>query len=233
LGLLVAPSGAGFAIGIAALLLFMARTPLKAVLVDRWRHRQTDRARLALVVGAGELVVVAILGVIAIVTAEAPFWWPLLVALPLVVVELWFDMRSRSRRLVPELAGSVGVGSVAASVALAGGTGSRIAAGLWLLMAARSVAAIAFVRVQLLRAKGQRHRVGHSDLGQAVTTGAVVVGWASGLLPWMAMAAIGCVAVFAVVMVRRPPVAAVMLGAQQVVIGLGIVMAVGLAVVAP
>ena len=75
--------------------------------------------------------------------------------------------------------------------------------------------------------------MGHSDLGQAVATGAVVVGWASGLLPWIAVAAIGFVAVFAVTMVRRPPAAVVVLGAQQVAIGLSIVVAVGLAVVAP
>ena len=39
LGLLVAPSWAGAALGIAAFLAFLVRTPLKLVLVDRWRGR--------------------------------------------------------------------------------------------------------------------------------------------------------------------------------------------------
>ncbi len=60
----------------------------------------------------------------------ARFWWPLLAAAPLVAIKLWFDMRSRSRRLLPELAGTVGIGSVAAETALA--------LGLWVAVAARA-----------------------------------------------------------------------------------------------
>ena len=47
LGLLVAPSIAGAAIGLAAFLAFLVRTPLKTVLVDRVRHRELDRDRVA------------------------------------------------------------------------------------------------------------------------------------------------------------------------------------------
>ena len=48
LGLLVAWSWPGAALGVAAMLAFVARTPLKLGLVDRWRHRWLDRSRLAL-----------------------------------------------------------------------------------------------------------------------------------------------------------------------------------------
>jgi YwiC-like protein len=37
LGLLVAPSWAGAALAVAAFVAFLVRTPLKVVLVDRWR----------------------------------------------------------------------------------------------------------------------------------------------------------------------------------------------------
>ena len=60
-------------------------------------------------------------------------------------------MHSRSRRLVPEFCGAVGIAAVAASVALAGGANTRIAVGLWLVLAARSLASIPFVRVQIAR----------------------------------------------------------------------------------
>jgi hypothetical protein len=44
LGLLVAPSWAGAALAVAAFLAFLVRTPLKLVLVDRWRHRWLERS---------------------------------------------------------------------------------------------------------------------------------------------------------------------------------------------
>jgi hypothetical protein len=44
------------------------------------------------------------------------------IAAPLVATELWFDTRSRSRRLVPELAGTYGICSVAAMILLAAGS---------------------------------------------------------------------------------------------------------------
>jgi hypothetical protein len=47
LGLLVSPSVAGVALGLGALVAFLARTPLRVVLVDRWRGRDLDRTRLA------------------------------------------------------------------------------------------------------------------------------------------------------------------------------------------
>src|SRR6478736_3133505 len=47
LGLLVAPSIAGGALAVAAFLAFLLRTPLKVVLVDRRRHRELERDRLA------------------------------------------------------------------------------------------------------------------------------------------------------------------------------------------
>ena len=62
--------------------------------------------------------------------ADERFWWPLLAAAPLVAIELWFDMRSRSRRLLPELAGTVGIGSVTAVIALADGAETAMALGL-------------------------------------------------------------------------------------------------------
>ena len=55
LGLLVAPSAAGALLAIAALIAFVSRTPLKVVLVDRWRGRRLERtviaARVVLITG--------------------------------------------------------------------------------------------------------------------------------------------------------------------------------------
>ena len=230
LGLLVAPSLSGSALGLATLLVFVARTPIKVVLVDWWRHHWRQRSRLAASVAAVELVAVAVLGAIALTTAIEPFWWPMALAAPLVGVELWHDMRSRSRRLAAELAGAIGVGSMAAAIALSGGASSGVAAGLWLVMGARSVAALTFVRVQVHRVKGQEHSVWHSDLGQVVAVAIAAGGVALDVVPVPGVVAITVAALFDLFMVRRMPVKALVLGIQQVVLGLLVVVVTGLAV---
>ena len=78
---------------------------MKLVLVDRRRDRSLPRTQLALRVAIVEvllIVVLVVLVVVAALTATATSWWiPALVAAPLVAIELWYDMRSRGRRLVP------------------------------------------------------------------------------------------------------------------------------------
>ena len=63
LGLVVAWSWSGLALGVAAMLAFVARTPLKVVLVDRWRHRWLERSRVAARIAAAEFALIAVLGV--------------------------------------------------------------------------------------------------------------------------------------------------------------------------
>jgi hypothetical protein len=133
------------------MLAFLARTPLKLALVDRWRHRRLDRTRLAERVAVAEIVPLVALGGFAATRAHASFWIPLAAAAPLVAVQLRFDMVSRSRRLLPELAGSIGIAAVAASIVVADGGSGRLAAGSWAILAARAVASIPFVRLQITR----------------------------------------------------------------------------------
>jgi hypothetical protein len=223
LGLLVAPSWAGGSLAVAAILAFVVRTPLKLVLVDRWRGRWLPRTRLALAVAAVEL---GALGALAWVAGARAGWsWclPVAAATPLVAVELWFDMRSRSRRLVPELCGAVGIAAVAAAVALAGGASGRLALALWLVLAARSVAAIPFVRVQIARLRARAVRLGTSDraqlvgvliaLGAVVADTAVIAGALTVVLVAMAQAWWS----------RRPAVPAKVLGLRQLGVGLALV----------
>ena len=233
LGLIVEPSGAGLALGAAALVAFLARTPLKLALVDRRRQRALPRTRLARRIAVVELCAIALLGLIAVLTAAAPFWWPLIGAAPLIGVELWYDIRSRGRRLVPELAGSVGVAAMAPVIALAGGAGDLVAGGLWLIAAARAVAAIAFVRVQLRRSKEQPHSRWLSDGFQGLAVAAVAIGYAADAVSMPAVLAILGLALAHVVLVRRPVPKTAIIGAQQVVFGLAVVVTAGLGAVAP
>jgi hypothetical protein len=229
LGLIVAPSGAGVAIGAAAMLAFVARTPAKVVMVDTWRHRRLPRTHLAARIAAAEIaVLVSLLGV-AVATASGPFWVPLLAVVPLIGVELWFDMRSRSRRLLPELAGTIGIGGVAAAIVLAADGRAVLAAGAWLVIVARAVASLPFVHYQLRRAKQQANRRWAQDLAQAIAVVLAAVGVVLGWLPALAAMAVVALAAIQVVLARTRPPQAVVVGAQQLVFGLALVITAGLA----
>lgn len=151
LGLLVAPTWAGVAIGAAAMLAFVARTPTKIALADLRRRRVLPRTRLAAGVALVELAFLAVCAAAAVTNATGPAFVPLVAIGPLLVVELVYDIRSRGRRLVPELAGSVGIAGVAAMIALAADLPAAVAVGLWLLLAGRATTSIPWVREQVRR----------------------------------------------------------------------------------
>ena len=232
LGLIVKPSWAGVALGTVALLGFVARTPVKLVLVDRRRGRSLARTRLAGRVAVVELALAGVLLAVAATIAEAVFWWPLAAAVPLIGLELWYDMRSRSRRLVPELAGSLGVSSMAAVIVLAGGGATAVAAGLWCVAGARAVAAIPFIRRQVRRLKGQPHSRLASDVAQGAAVVAVVIAAVLQAAPVAAVVVVALMALVHMALAYLPPPPVPVLGAEQVVIGLTVVLTTALGALA-
>ena len=225
LGLLVAWSGAGVCLALAALVGFLARTPLKLAMVDASRHRTLPRTIVGPAGGGGRG------------ARCSSAWWPprsrwptggsgcrRSIAGPLVALELWFDMRSRSRRLVPELAGAVGIGSVVTMIVLADGGDARLAWGLWLVLAARTVTSIPFVRAQI----ALLHERPSPGSALVVADIAALVVAAAAVALDHALAA-GAVAVVAVVIYQRvssraPLPRAVVLGIRQMVLGLVVVL---------
>jgi hypothetical protein len=215
---------------VAALAAFLARTPLRLVLIARRRERggrtPVDPARVGL---AGRVALVECLGLGAALSLAArlaadPWWWlPGILAGPLLAVALWYDMRSLSRQLVPEVVGSIAIGSVAAMAALAGGANLGLAMGLWLIQAARVSTSIPHVRAQI-----QRLHAGPADaapmlIGDVVAillAGAAVLSEMS--LITGAFAVLGLVAVQRVT-VSRPPRPAKILGVRQAVLGFSVV----------
>lgn len=227
LGLLLAPSAAGALLGAAAMAAFLLRQPLRVVLVDHHRGRELARTRLARRVALAELCVLGALVVAAELLAESPFWWPVLAAAPLVAIELWFDMRSRSRRLAPELAGAIGVSAAAAIIVLAAGGSSTEAIGAWLILTARATTAIPFVRGQIARL---HHRdspggvlVAADLLAVALVATAVVVD-----LMFLAGAAAVTVVIALQRLTAQRPVPPKVLGMRQMALGLAVVVATAL-----
>ncbi|MEZ5140016.1 MAG: YwiC-like family protein [Acidimicrobiales bacterium] len=93
-------------------------------------------------VAAVEVAALGALVVVAAALGEPGWWWPGLVALVPGALAASYEVRSRDRRLVPELAGAVAVVAVAPMAALAGGASTSLAIGLWLVLAARSTSSI-------------------------------------------------------------------------------------------
>ena len=232
LGLLVAPGAAGVCLAVAAFVAFLARTPLKVVLVDRRRGRWLGRTQIAVVVAVGELAVLSGLIALAFALANGRFWMPALVSGPLVLVQLGFEARSRGRRLIPELAGAVGVCSVAAMIALADGESGRLAAGIWMVLAARAVTSIPHVREMIARLHNRPVRATITLVadGAAITVAAAATLTDRGLVA-------GALAVAVVVAVQRltargPVPRPAVLGMRQMAMGLAVVVATAIGVLA-
>jgi hypothetical protein len=145
LGLLVAPSWAGGAIAMGAIAAFLARHPLKLAGQDYLRGRRYPRTlvceQLAASYGLVALLLFALAPMSALVALAA--------AVPFAGAQFVFDVRNRGRALMPEMAGVIGSGAIAMSIAIAGGRPLAIAAALWLLVALRAVPSILYVRATL------------------------------------------------------------------------------------
>jgi hypothetical protein len=138
-------------------------------------------------------------------------------------VQIAYDIRSRSRRLIPEVAGPVAIGSMAAAIALAGGETARVAYGLWLVAALRAVASVVLVRAQLRRARQQPYRetpvhaVGTAALAAGISAAATAV------VPWFGAAALALLLPFGIWELRRPAVRATVVGIHQTALGIVVV----------
>lgn len=154
LGLAIAPTYAGFLIGLAAFFGFLARQPLKTAMVDHLRGRIYPRT----VVARRFFAFYAIAGVTSLAAAVAlcgpRFMIAFAAVAPLGFLQLWFDARNESRSLLPELTGPVAIAAVTPAIALAGGLTIPLAATLWALLVLRSLPTILYVRGRLRLERG-------------------------------------------------------------------------------
>lgn len=231
LGLLVAWSFQSIVLGICALTAFMARTPLKTVLVDLWRKRWLIRSSFALKILLSEIALIFVLAILVINTTESQLIWiPLTLAFPLVLIELFFSMRSRSRRLIPELAGTIGISSVVALQVLSAGLSLSLAIGMWAVVSGRAIAALGYVRTQILKIHGRNAKNWHSDVAQIVALTVVLLTYVLAEVPTVSLILIGAIALFNAFAVRRTANKAKAIGLQQMTFGASVILATGLAV---
>lgn len=170
LGLLVAPSVAGVWISLATVAAFLLKRPLKLFLTGNEPLSKPTRRRVAMYVSIAYLIVAAIGLWLGVSRAGFGVLVPLLVLFPFVVVYLLYDTRKQSKRLLPEMAGPIGLLGVAPSIALSAGDPPALAWALWAILLARTIPSILYVRARLRLERGEKIRR------------APVVGWHVGFL---------------------------------------------------
>ncbi len=149
LGLLIAPSLAGGFLALAVVGAFLIRHPLKLAFTDWRRGKRYARTALAerVILAYGVLTIIGL--VLAIALAGWEIMLPLLMAAPLVLMMLASYVQNRGRELIPELAGASALAVTASGVALAGGASSQTAFALWVILNARNIPSILYVRARL------------------------------------------------------------------------------------
>ena len=164
LGLLVAPSLAGLLIGAGAFACFLARHPIKLAIGDRRKPHVLKRTSFADRFALLYLTLAVVFFAFVVANAKKESLLPLVVAVPLVLVQLIYDGLGHSRKLIPEIAGAVAVGSISAAIALAGGWPKTTAYALWIIIACRHVPTILYLRVVLSRRRQQQQETANGPV---------------------------------------------------------------------
>ncbi len=196
LGLLVAPSAAGWMLSLATVAAFLMRQPLKLRLVDRRRGLHTARTRRATAVSGG-LAGIAAAGFGAALWQAGPaFLLPLLLALPFGAVFLYYDLTKPGRTLQAELAAPPALAFVASAMAVMDGWALPAALALWAALTLRAVPSVLYVRARIRLDRGRAP----SLLGPIAWHGAALL-VAAALVWWALLPAVVLVA-YAVLLAR-------------------------------
>ncbi len=221
LGLLVAPSAAGFAIAIATSAGFLVRHPGRIFWKNRKRLNVSPRYGLAGKIAAG-YGVIAMLGLLAAwALAGIHPLVPFVVAGPFFLVFAAYDVRHETRMLLPELLAPAAVAVSAPAIVLAAGWTWKAAFLLWILLALRSIPTVLYVRARLRQERGKPYGTAASNSahGAAVLAGGGLARF--GLTPGLAAVGLGVLFVRAVIGLSRfhRPAAPKVIGFSEVAYG--------------
>jgi hypothetical protein len=190
LGLLLAPTLAGLLLSVAATGAFLARHPFKLAVADWRRNRSSRRSVLAGRFAILYLVFSTVALALAVKIGGGDLLLPLLLAAPIVLIQLTYDSLGSSRALIAELAGSVSIGAVATAIAIGGDLPRPAAYGLWAILAARTVPTILYLRARLSLL---RHKPASPLIAIIIHIIAILIvlglAWAS-VVPFLAVAAL-------------------------------------------
>lgn len=222
LGLLIAPSLPGIGLVLMMTAVFLLHQPFKIVVKDRRKGRMYERTRLA----QQFLMIYGVIGVIgfgiAWLSASNPLWIiPLLTTTPFVALQLAYELRNDGRNLISEMAGALVLATSAPAVLLASGHTPLLAALAWCVMALRLIPAILYVRARLRLIHGKPVRHQNTIVLHWVVVVIGLLMWTSGLANAAITLATCALLVRAIYgLYFSPPVAAKVIGFQEVFFGI-------------
>lgn len=224
-GLLVAPTGAGAGLAMAAVSGFFLRRPLKLLL----SHKNDPRQPLALV-GLAILSLIGLAGLLLAVRYGAVGgWWPLLPAALAGAVFTWCDNRNENRESAAEIAGVVSFSLLPAAFGALAGWSTTASLALAAIMLVRSVPTVLTVRASIRIRKARPYVIAPALLAAGV--GIFLAAWlaALGLAPGTALAfALILAARTAWLLLWRPRLTAKNVGIIEAVLGAGMVLVLAL-----
>lgn len=227
LAIALAPSWAGLSIALATVAAFLMRHPAKLYWRNRHRLTLSPRFRIA----RRFAILYAGLAMAGFAIAVALAGWrpimPFLILSPLLAMYGAFDVHNQARRLVPELAAPMGLAASAPAIALAGGWAWSGAAVLWLLLQARAVPSILYVRTRLRLERGSMVDRRPSAMAHVAAVGLGAGLWQARLAPALTAGALAVLLVRAVrgLSPSRRPAKAKEVGFSELAFGLGYVLA--------
>jgi hypothetical protein len=189
LGLAITPSLAGLFLALSVFGVFLARHPLKIAVTDYRRGKRYTRTIAAerFALGYSAMAIVGFGAALAL--AGVDFLLPLVLAVPLAAIQFGGYAFNRGRDLLPELAGASAMAVSASCLVMAGGEQFDLALVLWIILVARDVPSILYVRARLRLDRGKpfaRAPVLLANLGAAAGVIALAL---AGLAPVLAAVA--------------------------------------------
>ncbi len=187
----MAPSISAALLSLAVTAVFLLRQPAKIILADLRRGRTFARTKLAWQF-AGLYAVIAAVAVAMTVRLSGSDWLlPSLLALPFGIVFLTYDLTQPGRTWQAELSAPLALGSATASMALLDGWLIGPSLALWVVLAARAVPSILFVRARLRLDRGKEPDPIVPILSHVIAILLVAELAQIDLLPWLSIVPFG------------------------------------------
>jgi hypothetical protein len=186
LGLLCAPSVAGGWLALAVAAGFFCRRPLRTVFRDYRSHR-----RHGAVWALAACALVGLLACVGVVINAGVSWMPwLLPALALGGLFARYDLRNDGRDAAAEIIGAAAFASLPAVVAVLGGWPAGEAFALGVVMCARSIPTVMFIRATIRGRKNGDTDWSATAFGATMSVLAVVALWVAGFVPFFVALAV-------------------------------------------
>ncbi len=230
LGMLLYPSWSGLALAVGMFGLFLMRQPFKMTVTDWRRRRRFARTKVAerfvLLYG---FIAVAGFG-IAVLSSRWEVLLPFVLVSPLMALQIGYDAFNRGRSLIPELAGPAALAASGAAIVLAGEGSYTIAFTVWLILVARAIPSILYVRARLSLEHGSPVSPLPVLLAHVISVLIVGVFAFYSLVPWLTVLALLVLLIRAALglSARRVPTVPKVIGFREIGYGLMVVLATAL-----